>query len=156
MNDQASKRFRQTAHMLMCSGIAACSAVTATTAAEPPAAPYDLWIKDGVIHDGTGGAPIDADILVRGDRIAYVGPVDDVNARRIIDAKGRIVAPGFIDTHSHGDPLADEFANFALQGVTSVLLGQDGSTPGSSKQAPLSLVFINWPRVQRRFMRTGF
>ena len=49
---------------------------------------------------------------------------------RIIDAQGRVVAPGFIDPHSHGDPLiTPAFENFLAQGVTTITLGQDGSSP---------------------------
>lgn len=111
--------------------LAACFVVNAAAAAEMLSETYDLWIKGGLVHDGTGAPPVAADLLVRGDRIVRVGQVEDVDAKRTIDAVGKIVAPGFIDAHSHGDPLQDEsFANFALQGVTSVLLGQDGNTPG--------------------------
>lgn len=93
---------------------------------------YDLWIRNGLVHDGSGGPPVKADVVVDDDRIVRVGDVEDVRAAKVIDATGKIVAPGFIDMHSHGDPLEDEsFRNFALQGVTTVVLGQDGSTPGS-------------------------
>ncbi|MGH8176642.1 MAG: N-acyl-D-amino-acid deacylase family protein [Steroidobacter sp.] len=115
--------------------LSAASFAVAATAADEPSEPYDLWIKGGLIHDGGGGAPVAGDVLVRGDQIVRVGPTAGVEARRVIDAAGRIVAPGFIDTHSHGDPLTDKsFENFALQGVTSVVLGQDGGTPGYSSE----------------------
>lgn len=98
---------------------------------------YDLWIKGGLVHEGSGAAPVKADVLIRGDRIVHVGAVGSVAAKRVIDARGKIVAPGFIDTHSHGDPLIDaSFENFALQGVTSVLLGQDGASPGFGEDEP--------------------
>jgi N-acyl-D-amino-acid deacylase len=98
---------------------------------------YDVWIRGGSVHDGAGGAPVLADVLIRSDRIVKVGPAGDVVATRVIDASGKAVAPGFIDTHSHGDPLTDaSFENFALQGVTTVLLGQDGSSPGYDADAP--------------------
>jgi N-acyl-D-amino-acid deacylase len=98
---------------------------------------YDVLIRGGSIHDGSGGAPIVADVLIRGDRIVTVGAARGATARQIIDAAGKVVAPGFIDTHSHGDPLVDaSFENFALQGVTTVLLGQDGASPGYDPDAP--------------------
>jgi N-acyl-D-amino-acid deacylase len=110
---------------------ALCVAVAPAIAAQNTAEPYDLRIKGGLVHVGDGSAPIQADVLIRGDQIVRIGAVASVEAKRVIDASGRIVAPGFIDVHSHGDPLEDRsFENFALQGVTSVVLGQDGSTPG--------------------------
>jgi N-acyl-D-amino-acid deacylase len=105
--------------------------VTAAVAADRNPEPYDLWVKGGLVHVGDGSAPIQADVLIRGDQIVRVGGAASVEAKRVIDASGKIVAPGFIDTHSHGDPLEDaSFENFALQGVTSIVLGQDGATPG--------------------------
>lgn len=130
MNYLQATFLRRTTCILALASIAACLVIPA---AANTSEPYDLWIKGGLVHDGTGAAPILADVLVRGDRIVRVGRVEGIDAGQVIDAAGKIVAPGFIDTHSHGDPRENEsFANFALQGVTSVLLGQDGSTPGSS------------------------
>jgi N-acyl-D-amino-acid deacylase len=129
-NSQESGR-RGAIRTLACVWGAVFAGVIPAIAAERAGQPYDLWIKGGLVHDGGGGAPIAADVLVRGDKIVRVGPAANVDARRVIEAHGKIVAPGFIDVHSHGDPLEDRsFENFALQGVTSVVLGQDGSTPG--------------------------
>jgi N-acyl-D-amino-acid deacylase len=116
-----------------------------TTHAAEQSEAYDLWIRNGRVHDGTGGAPVAADVLVRDGRIVRIGTVAGVTAKRVIDATDKVVAPGFIDAHSHGDPLSDaSFANFATQGVTSVVLGQDGSSPGFPEdragQARYSLV----------------
>lgn len=109
---------------------AALAVVLFAGAAQAPAAAqaYDLWIRGGTVVDGSGRAGYRADVLVRGDTIALVGAVDgeEIDARRTVDARGRIVAPGFIDTHAHGDPLVQPFVNFLAQGVTTVLLGQDG------------------------------
>jgi len=92
---------------------------------------YDLWIRHGRVCDGTGAAAVEADVLVRDGRIVRIAAVRDARAKQVIDATGKVVAPGFIDAHSHGDPLSDaSFANFATQGVTSVVLGQDGVSPG--------------------------
>ena len=94
----------------------------------------DLLIENGLIVDGQGGDPFDGDVVVVGDRIAFVGDArfaaDDRRIRRRIDAAGRVVAPGFIDLHAHGDPLATpELENFLAMGVTTIALGQDGSSP---------------------------
>jgi N-acyl-D-amino-acid deacylase len=105
---------------------------------------YDLWIRNGAVVDGTGRDRVQADVLIRGDTIAFVGAGRaNVQARRTIDARGKIVTPGFIDTHSHGDPLSDSFTNFLAQGITTVVLGQDGSSPGSGER-PIPLA--EWMR----------
>lgn len=109
---------------------------TATVyAAEGASKQYDLWIKGGLVADGSGSVPVRADVLTKDDRIVYVGAPKASQAQEIIDATGKVVAPGFIDTHAHGDPLEDgSFENFVLQGVTSVVLGQDGRTPGYASE----------------------
>ena len=94
----------------------------------------DLLIENGLVVDGLGGDPFGGDVVVVGDTIAFVGDAefadDDPRVRRRIDAAGRVVAPGFIDLHSHGDPLSTpEMENFLAMGVTTVTLGQDGSSP---------------------------
>ncbi len=110
---------------------------------QPPAEPFlpeyasiDLLIENGRVLDGTGGEAFAADVVVVGDRIVFVGDAAFTDAEReervarTIDAAGRIVAPGFIDLHSHGDPLeTPELENFLAMGVTTITLGQDGSSP---------------------------
>jgi N-acyl-D-aspartate/D-glutamate deacylase len=94
--------------------------------------PFDLWIRGGAVIDGSGSSARNADVLVRADSIVYVGTVDAdrVEATTVIDADGKVVAPGFIDPHSHGDPLdSPEMRNFLAMGVTTITLGQDGSSP---------------------------
>ena len=96
------------------------------------AAPYDLVISGGMLVDGSGAARQRADIAITGDRIALVAPAIPVSrARRVIDATGRIVAPGFIDLHAHLDPLPQlPSAESALrQGVTTAVGGPDGGSP---------------------------
>jgi N-acyl-D-amino-acid deacylase len=92
--------------------------------------PYDVWIRNGTIIDGTGGERVQQDVLILGDTIAVVADLDgaQVNARRTIDAAGKLVVPGFIDTHAHGDPLTESFTSFLYQGITTVVLGQDGAS----------------------------
>ena len=66
--------------------------------------PFDLLIRGGTIVDGTGNPWFLGDVAIRGDRIIAVGALSpDTKARRVIDAKGLVVAPGFIDMHSHSD-----------------------------------------------------
>lgn len=92
----------------------------------------DLVIVDARVVDGLGNPPRAADVVIGGGRILFVGDVDPdtVDSDKIINARGRIVAPGFIDPHSHGDPFeTPAFENFLAMGVTTVTLGQDGSSP---------------------------
>ena len=96
---------------------------------------FDVLIKNGKIIDGSGSASYDADILIKEDYIAFIGQVDTskINALKIIDAKGKVVTPGFIDTHAHGNPLeTPAFENFLAMGVTTICLGQDGSSPAGN------------------------
>jgi N-acyl-D-aspartate/D-glutamate deacylase len=101
----------------------------ATPAPEPA---YDLVIRHGKIVDGTGNPWYHGDLAVRGRKIAALGKVPAGKARREIDARGLVVAPGFIDIHSHSDYvlLEDGDAQSKIrQGVTTEVLGE-GSSPG--------------------------
>jgi dihydroorotase/N-acyl-D-amino-acid deacylase len=98
--------------------------------AQTPA--FDLVIKNARIVDGTGSPWYRADLAVRGDTIARIAPRIDAPAARVIDASGKVVAPGFIDIHTHARrgifqvPTAD---NYVRQGVTTLIEGPDGSSP---------------------------
>lgn len=96
----------------------------------------DVLIVHGTVVDGSGTAPRRADVGVRGDRIVFVGDAArmHVPARRTIDATGRFVAPGFIDPHTHLDrdlarPATRENVGYLTQGVTTVVIGNDGYGP---------------------------
>lgn len=104
----------------------ACASLPASAAIAAPA--YDLWIRGGTVVDGSGSDGYRADVLVRGGTIVRIdaGGSPEVEAARTVDATGKLVTPGFIDTHAHGDPLSQSFVNFLAQGVTTVVLGQDG------------------------------
>lgn len=100
---------------------------------------FDLAIRNARIVDGSGAAPVTGDVLVKGDRIAVVGRIPaDARIGRTINAAGRVLAPGFIDAHAHGEALdaAQGFENFIAQGVTTIVLGQDGSSPDGVGIAP--------------------
>ena len=93
---------------------------------------FDLLIKNGRIVDGTGTPWYEADVGIVDDRIARVGNLSEASAERIIDAAGLVVAPGFIDPHTHALRGIFEVPNAEsalLQGVTTLTEGNDGSSP---------------------------
>ncbi|RLC58204.1 MAG: D-aminoacylase [Chloroflexi bacterium] len=94
-----------------------------------PEKPYDLLIRGGSVVDGTGSPGVPADVAVRGDRIAAIGDLAGEPALRTIDAAGRIVAPGFIDVHSHDDAavLTTPMDFKLMQGVTTDIVGNCGA-----------------------------
>lgn len=91
---------------------------------------YDLVIRNGILVNGTGNPWVRGDLAVRGDRIVAVGRIGPGQGQREIDATGLVVAPGFIDMHSHSDflLLEDGAAQSKIrQGVTTEVLGEGGS-----------------------------
>lgn len=108
-------------------------ALPAAAARAQAGPPYDVVIRGGTVIDGTGRARFRADVAIRGDRIARVAAegIDATGARTVIDATGRIVAPGFIDLHAHLEPLLRLPAaeSHVRQGVTLALGGPDGGGP---------------------------
>lgn len=101
---------------------------------------YDLLIRGGRVVDGSGNPWFHADVAVKGDRIVAVAKGLIGKARREIDASGLIVAPGFIDMHSHSDLLLLEDGDAQSkirQGVTTEVLGEGGSAgPAAGKLLP--------------------
>lgn len=91
---------------------------------------YDVLIRGGTVIDGTGSPRYQADVALRGDRIVRVSraPLDPRSASAVIEAAGRIVAPGFIDLHAHLDPLLrlPDAESHVRQGVTLALGNPDG------------------------------
>ena len=89
-------------------------------------------IVNAVVIDGTGAPRRNAAVRLRGDRITEVGSLTAAPGERVVDAKGLVLAPGFIDTHSHGDRgvLEHKDALAAVsQGITTIVGGQDGGSP---------------------------
>ena len=90
---------------------------------------YDLLIKNGRVVDGSGAPSFHADVAVQDGEIVGVGKANGAAATRTIDAAGRVVAPGFIDHHTHFDPQAvwDPYCGSWLHnGHTTVIVGQCG------------------------------
>ena len=91
-------------------------------------ADYDLIIRGGTVHDGLGGAPRIADVAVKDGRIAAIGTVSG-SASELIDARGLLVTPGFVDVHTHFDGQCtweNRLAPSSSHGVTSVVMGNCG------------------------------
>ena len=92
----------------------------------------DIIIRGGTVIDGTGKPGFQADVAVKDGKITAVGDLSGLQAKKVLDASGLVVAPGFIDAHSHSDTsfLRDSSgASKLYQGVTTEVSGQCGSSP---------------------------
>ncbi len=94
-----------------------------------PAQDYDLLLRGGRVVDGTGNPAVFADVAVQGGRIAAIGRVTGI-AQRVVDVKGFVVAPGFVDVHTHAEGIEDQplAENFLRMGVTTLVLGNCGGS----------------------------
>jgi N-acyl-D-amino-acid deacylase len=136
---------------------------------------FDVLIRNARVLDGTGNPWFPADIGIRDGRIAAVGSLRAAQAARVIDASGKYVAPGFIDIHSHADdgsrpegglrdvsPLIRSAPNLVSQGITTVVVNQDGRSPWplSEQRAlleknaigPNALLLVGHGTVRRQVM----
>jgi N-acyl-D-aspartate/D-glutamate deacylase len=98
---------------------------TLSLAAQAPQ--YDILIRGARVIDGTGNPWFNGDVAIKGNRIAAVGPLGKATAKRVIDAPGMVVSPGFIDLHTHSDLtlLADPKAESKIRdGVTLDVIGE--------------------------------
>jgi N-acyl-D-amino-acid deacylase len=93
---------------------------------------YDIIIRNGLVVDGLGGKPFRADLGIAGDRIRTIGPLATAEARTVLDAAGKVVAPGFIDIHAHTDArellLNPRGESKIRQGVTTEISGNCGGS----------------------------
>lgn len=96
-------------------------------AAEPA---YDLVVRDARVVDGSGNPWFRADVGVSRGRIARVGRIAPAEAKRVIEARGQVLAPGFIDVHAHVENLFDlpDAENFVRMGVTTLVTGNCGGS----------------------------
>ena len=92
---------------------------------------YDIVILNGAVYDGTGTAPVTTDIAIKDSMIVALGNFANAKADRVIDAQGLAVSPGFIDMHTHLEPIMElnSCESHVRQGVTTALGGPDGSSP---------------------------
>lgn len=108
----------------------------ASTPAQAQTQQLDYLLLGGRILDGTGSGPRRADVGIAGDRIAFIGnaAAAHIHAKQTFSAKGLIICPGFIDPHTHADgylndPIRRNNLNYIMQGVTTVVVGNDGGGP---------------------------
>ena len=100
----------------------------------------DVLIKNGIIVDGSGESAFQADLAVAGGKIVRIALDIAEEARRVIDAQGLQVSPGFIDNHSHSDTvvfIGSDSYNYLEQGVTTQIAGQCGSSPAPYSEGNL-------------------
>jgi N-acyl-D-aspartate/D-glutamate deacylase len=103
---------------------------TAGPAPSPRVTPFDVILRGGSVLDGTGRPAYRADVGVARSRIAKIGDLSRDSGATVVDVSGLVVAPGFINIHSHASPAAlPTAANMLKQGVTTEILNPDGSGP---------------------------
>jgi N-acyl-D-amino-acid deacylase len=122
---------------------------------------FDLVVKDGMIVDGSGLPRYRGDIGVKDGKIAEIGRINGAAAKETLNADGRVVAPGFVDGHTHmdaqifWDPIG---TSSCFQGVTSVVMGNCGFTLAPCREAEADLVMRNLERaedISRAAMKAG-
>src|SRR4030088_3860932 len=121
-------------------------------------AAYDIVIRNGQVADGTGKKLFTADVALKGDRIAAVEAPGSLRGGAEIDAKGKVVAPGFIDVHTHDDTALIDNPTMAMkasQGVTTVICGNCGVSASPYLRSDighfLSLIVKKQANVSKNF-----
>ena len=126
-----------------------------TSSSAQPLAPFDLLITGGTVIDGTKAARFEADVGIRGGRIEAIGALRGQAARHTLDAGGLIVAPGFIDAHTHDDQALLSQPDMAFkvsQGVTTVVAGNCGISAAPLREGmdlPMPLSLLDSPATDR-------
>lgn len=122
---------------LICLGTMAVSFMHSPTSSQPTAVEYDIIIRNGRVVDGSGRRGVNADVAIKGDRIARIGNLHGAKATREIDARGQVVAPGFIDMLGQSEQflLIDGRAmSKVMQGVTTEITGEGESIAPINEQ----------------------
>jgi N-acyl-D-amino-acid deacylase len=143
---------------------AAYDAPLTVTAAQSASNEFDVIIKNGSIVDGSGNPWVSGDIAIRGDRIAAIGKLQDAHAKRVIDATGLVVSPGFIDMlgQSEASLLIDNRSLSKLsQGITTEITGEGGSIAPQTDLTLASLqpvldhykLKVDWTTLEGYFKR---
>lgn len=138
---------------------------------------FDTVITGGLVLDGSGNPSFRADIGIADGRIVAVGSLPAATADQVIDASGRVVAPGFIDIHSHADevnrtglrdadPRRRSAPNLVTQGITTVVVNQDGRSPWPIREqraaierlrtGPNAILLVGHGAIRRQVMGDDF
>jgi len=130
---------------------------------------YDLVIRNGRLVDGTGNAWFYGDVGIRAGKIAFVGSIPATAGQRTLDARNQIVAPGFIDVHTHLEGSIDErpeAENFLYDGVTTLITGNCGGSATNLRAffdslsltgiSPNVAALIGHNTVRLKVMKTAF
>ena len=104
---------------------------SASAAQIDPGVEADVLLRGGLVHDGTGEPPFEANVAISGNRIVAVGQFASRVVARTIDCRGLVIAPGFIDLHNHSDhqviePETRLVVNYLMQGCTTIVTGNCG------------------------------
>ncbi len=145
MNKRSQPRFLILAVLTLLAGRGFFSLMSAQ---QPPPPIYDLVIINGRVVDGAGNPWFRADVAIKDGRIARIGQIAPGLATKVVDARGQIIAPGFIDVHTHVESIykQPDAENFVRMGVTSLVTGNCGSSAtdvkeflGRIKEQPLAV-----------------
>ena len=123
---------------IVCLVLAACN--------EPGSVVTSTIITNAIIHDGSGMEPINGAVRIDADRIVAIGDLEPADGETVVDAGGLILAPGFIDTHSHHDSNMAEYRHMPgvlSQGITTIVRGADGSSESDDGAGHLSQAEFN-------------
>ncbi|HWS85463.1 MAG TPA: D-aminoacylase [Pyrinomonadaceae bacterium] len=143
-----AKGLRPTLLLLALLLVSVCASAGWRRAAVADGKPFDLVINNARVVDGSGNPWFRADVAIKGGRIARVGRVAASEGARAIDAGGKILAPGFIDVHTHAEDIYElpDAENFVRMGVTTLVTGNCGGSVvdvgqflGRVKETPLAV-----------------